>query len=160
MPVAARPLPRPTGRRPTSPPVRGRRPPPTPTHHAPPKADDTVRTVLIVTAVAIATVVGVGIVWEYGSARNLPAQQEGADAADTTAGAESGRRAAKPTLFYRDMRDGRVMVMEVGPDGTRIKGTVDKGSLAITGDSSEDGSRSAPDPSSVDRVNALGSAFR
>lgn len=163
MAVAARPrsLSTPTAR-PGVRPMPPRRPASaTAKHHTPPKtSNDTLRLILIGVGLAIAALVGVGVIWEFGAGRNLPRPSAGLPSSDDAAGGAG----AAPTMVYRDMHDGRVMVMEVGPDGTRIKGTIDKGNLPIAGDMAPGGvatsSRSSAGPNSNDRVNALGSAFR
>jgi Na+-transporting methylmalonyl-CoA/oxaloacetate decarboxylase gamma subunit len=65
-----------------------------------------------------------------------------------------------PTLYYRDRGDGTVMVMEIGPGGTRIKGTINRADVPLLqADKVRTGwGESAAGPNS--RVNALGSAFR
>jgi len=162
MPATARPMPRPrpAGRVAPPRPTRPSRPPAHPASsaaRAKPTLADRINLVLFLSALAIAAVVGIAVIWEFGAARNL---SPGATLA--TGGDGSGRPGDRPTLLYRDMRDGRVMVMEIGADGTRIKGTVAKSKLGIAADMGGDvgaASRSN-DVTSADRVNALGSAFR
>lgn len=107
----------------------------------------------IAAGIVVAAVVGLGVIWQFGAARDL-----------SMIGGLGGGATARPqtTTMYRDMKDGRLMVIEIGPEGTRIKGTVDKASVAIANE--EIGQprpvRRPSETSSRDRVNALGSSFR
>lgn len=162
MPVSARPMPRPrpTGRVMPQRPTRPAHPATTATTsaaRAKPTFTDRINLVLFLTALVVAGIVGIAVIWEFGAARNLTV-----GATLTAHGGGSGRPGDRPTLLYRDMRDGRVMVMEIGADGTRIKGTVAKSNLGIAADMGADVGSSVRtgDVTSADRVNALGSAFR
>lgn len=160
MPVTARPMPRSAVARAGAP---ARRPSRLPPAHRPrpheQSTGDVARLILIGAALAVAGAIGVGVVWEFGAARNLSvppgAIGAGADADAATSGSRS-------TTMYRDLHDGRIMVMEIGPGGTRLKGTVSKTDVPLANEVDRDGgtSRKTPEPSASDRVNALGSAFR
>ena len=161
MSVTARPMPRPAaGARPGAPARRPVRP--LPAHRPEPhkQGTDTSRLILIGGVLAVAAVIGVAVIWEFGAARNLAVPDVAVGSgADSGAAATGGRS----TMLYRDMRDGRIMVMEVGPGGTRLKGTVSKNDLPIAADADRPGGSTRSggvDPSAADRVNALGSAFR
>lgn len=150
-------------RSPAAAPARGRAAAPKPRaapHTATRAKSDGLHIKLIAAAAVIAAIVGIAVIWEFGAARNLPMPQGGAIGAGGSGGA--GGRGSEPTVVYRDMHDGRIMVMEVGPDGTRIKGTIAKSSLPMASDLSGDAGvmRRSSEPSTSDRVNALGSAFR
>lgn len=158
MAVTARPMSRP------SPTVRpGGRPPVRPARAAarstPAKVTttaDTLRIAVLVVAAAIAAVIGIAVIWEFGVGRNLPMLQRGS----ATDGLDRSQRDA-PTTVYRDLHNGRIMVMEYGPDGTRLKGTVDRSTVPTIGEmANEPSTRGSSEPSASDRVNALGSAFR
>lgn len=161
MPATARPMPRPrpTGRVALPHPVRPAHPATATSSaaRAKPTLADRINLVLFLSALAIAAIVGIAVIWEFGAARNLSVGSTLA-----TRGGGSTRPGDQPTLLYRDMRDGRVMVMEIGADGTRIKGTVSKSNLGIAADMGGDVGSSvrSGDVTSADRVNALGSAFR
>lgn len=165
MPVASRPMPRPA--------VAGRGQPPRPVRRAPPApvpaskaakqksgSRDTWRILLVAAMVAVVAVVVVVVIWEYGAARNLDLTTM--PSADRGGAAAGGRGGGAPTVYYRDMRDGRVMVMEIGAQGTRIKGTVNKSDLDIAAGMGADigPPNRMGDVTAADRVGALGSAFR
>ena len=157
MPTAVRPAARPAPRPRT--PVRPDPAPAPRPHAAAPEHQrgDTLRMIAIIAAVVVAAVVGITIIWEFGAARlitrpgGLPGSQiRGGEAA-----------APAPTLYYRDLRDGRVMVMEVDENGTRIKGTMSRNDVPLTAELyHEETRRSSDTPTSSQRINALGSSFR
>ncbi|NLH81565.1 MAG: hypothetical protein GX458_12070 [Phyllobacteriaceae bacterium] len=158
MPVTARPMPRSAVARAGAPARRPSRPPPA--HRPPPhrqSSGDVARLVLIGAAIAVAGAIGVGVIWEYGAARNLSVPPGAIGA-----GADAAPPGGRSTTMYRDLHDGRIMVMEIGPGGTRLKGTVSKSEVPLANDVDREGgtSQKAPEPSASDRVNALGSAFR
>lgn len=151
-PVAARPAP---ARRPT--PVRA----PAHPHHdtSKPAANGTLGYVLVAIGVAIAAAIAIAVIWEFGAARTLAVPS----VAPSGGGAPEvdGRRNA-PTVMYKDMRDGRVLVYEVGPEGTRLKGAIAKSELPFAENLNGEGALSSRKTrvDASDRVNALGSAFR
>jgi hypothetical protein len=156
MPVTARPLP-PARARTGPPPARPVHKPAAAASHAArakPTFADRLQITLFMSALAVAAVVAIAVIWEFGAARTLSL------GSGPGGGAANGRD--RPTVYYRDMRDGRVMVMEIGADGTRIKGTVAKSDLGIAADMGADigGSSRPGEVTSADRVNALGSSFR
>ena len=165
MPVASRPMPRPlaAGRGQPARPVR--RAPPAPVKTSKPARSgagsrDTLRILMIASVVVAVAAVAVGVIWEYGAARNL--DLTAAPVSDRAGAGQGGRGGGAPTVFYRDMRDGRVMVMEVDAQGTRIKGTVNKSDLDFAAGMGADigPPNRMGDVTAADRVGALGSAFR
>lgn len=160
MTVTARPMPRPAVARGGAPARRPTRPAPAhrPHPHAAAPADTT-RLMVIGAVIVVAAAIAVGVIWEFGAARNLavPYGAVGAGAGDGAAST-----GARPTTMYRDLHDGRIMVMEIGPGGTRLKGTVSKSDVPLANDADRDAgsSRGSPEPTAGDRVNALGAAFR
>lgn len=159
MPTTVRPMPRPAAARAGASARRPSRPAPAhrPHPHAA-SAADTTRLVVIGAVIVVAAVIAVGVIWEFGAARNL-AVPYGAVGPGPGAAPTPDR---PTTTMYRDLHDGRIMVMEIGPGGTRLKGTVSKTEVPFANDADRDGgtTRGTPEPSAVDRVNALGSAFR
>lgn len=162
MVATARPLPPRAAARPA--PVRRPTPARTPGHaHAAPSKPATTGTlgyVLIGIAVAIGAAIAVGVIWEFGAARTLSVPSIPPSGSDRSG--DGATRGGAPTVMYKDMRDGRVLVFEVGPEGTRLKGSVAKSDLPLAENMNGEGSSSARrnDATATDRVNALGSAFR
>ncbi len=70
----------------------------------------------------------------------------------------AGGAANGATRFYRDMHDGRVMVMEVDGEGTRIVGTMAKEDVPLASDNLPHAERRGMD--TQQRLNALGTPFR
>lgn len=109
---------------------------------------------LIAAALAVVIVTAVVAVWGGGMARGFR----------LFGGAEVGepRRDADTTMLYRDLKNGRLMVMEVGKNGTKMKGTIDKKTLPLANDeaANQQSSRGSAEITSFDRVQALGAAFR
>lgn len=163
MAVTARPLPRsrPAAGAPARPRAAASRSARGKAAHPGASTRDKIGIVLIAAAILVLAVVGIAVIWEFGAARTLSVPRTGMIGAEDGTGPSVQRPRDAPTMLYRDMRDGRIMVMEVGPDGTRLKGTVDKSTVPLANDTHREptSSRSA-EPSATDRVNALGSAFR
>lgn len=162
MVATARPLPRPVAARPAP----ARRPTPAGAkahpHHdtaSKPAANGALGYVLIAIAVAIGAVIAIGVIWEFGAARTLAVPQI---APSNGAAPDADGRRNAPTVMYKDMRDGRVLVYEVGPEGTRLKGAISKSELPFAENLNGEGALSTRKTrvDASDRVNALGSAFR
>jgi hypothetical protein len=166
MTTAARPMPRPA----PAAPVGGRPAPQRPAAKAPTHAAKTDAAhahahahahpagpnyLLIAAALAVVIVAGAVAIWGGGSARNLPLFGGGGEVGEQ-------RRDANTTMMYRDLKNGRLMVMEIGPNGTKMKGTIDKTTLPLANDEANkpQSTRQSPELTTFDRVQALGSAFR
>ncbi len=109
---------------------------------------------LIAAALAVVLVAGVVAIWGGGAARGIRLFGS-VDVGEP-------RRDADTTMLYRDLKNGRLMVMEVGKNGTKMKGTIDKKTLPLANDeaANQQSSRGSAEITSFDRVQALGAAFR
>ncbi|MCE1234813.1 MAG: hypothetical protein LWW93_00515 [Hyphomicrobiales bacterium] len=160
MVATARPLPRSVAVRPA--PARRPTPAKTPAHAhgaaSKPASNGSLGYVLIAIAVAIGAAIAIGVIWEFGAARTIPVPA----VAIPNGAVDGGSRGSAPTVMYKDMRDGRVLVYEVGPEGTRLKGAISKSELPFAENMNGEGAMSSrkTDTNASDRVNALGSAFR
>lgn len=122
-------------------------------HDAPVKPMFSTVTIVVASVTAIVTLFG--LIWAFGSAGlQIPATPP---AAAGKALPGSGAAAAS-TRVYRDMRDGRVMVMEVDGNGTRIVGTMSKDEVGLATDNLPSPERRGLD--TQQRLNALGTPFR
>ncbi len=65
---------------------------------------------------------------------------------------------AAPTLVYRDLHDGRVMVMEIDANGTRVVGTMAKQDVPMATNMYREPKQRSIDSST--RLQALGDPFR
>ena len=111
-------------------------------------------TVTIIAAGVVAIVTLFGLIWAFGSAGfqvPTPAPTAGKAALGSSA-------AGATTRVYRDMHDGRVMVMEVDGNGTRIVGTMSKDDVGLATDNLPSPERRGLD--TQQRLNALGTPFR
>lgn len=121
-------------------------------HDAPVKPMVSTVTIVVAGSVAVATLFG--LIWAFGSAGlQIPT------APPTAAGKVApGSGAGASTRVYRDMHDGRVMVMEVDGNGTRIVGTMSKDEVGLATDNLPSPERRGLD--TQQRLNALGTPFR
>lgn len=140
---------------------RGVRPMPTrPMPHAAHPAarpSKSVSPVAIGLASAVGLCAAIGTIWFFGTGRTLfvPDVAPAAPAKIEATG-------HPPTNFYRSTRDGRVIVMEIDQNGTKIKGTISRRDVPIDADEYRDGpvNGNGGPGSPENRVHALGSAFR
>ena len=124
-------------------------------HHHETPVKPMVSTVTIVVAGSVAIATLFGLIWAFGSAGlQIPATPPAA----AGKAAPGSAAAAASTRVYRDMHDGRVMVMEVDGNGTRIIGTMSKDEVGLATDNLPTPERRGLD--TQQRLNALGTPFR
>ena len=137
-------------------PYRGARPiprRPEPEHHAPPKSQ-LAQPIAVGAAAALALALLIGTIWAFGNAgiSGIARLPESADPAPPPT------PVSRTTRVYRDMHDGRVTVMDIDANGTRVIGTMAKDKVPMISKVDKDAVPAAMDSQS--RLHALGSNFR
>jgi hypothetical protein len=136
------------------------RPAPRPVHknapHPAPKSGSNRTQILVGGLIGLAVLIALTFIYVYGTAGTiadspLPRGVTGPAAAPT------GRVSDKTTV-YRAMKDGRMVIMEIDKNGTRVIGTVSKGDVPLASDPDRDPRPHAPD--TAERLNAFSQTFK
>lgn len=131
------------------------RPAPRPVHKSAPPPASNVSQILIGALIGVGVFVGLAIIYVYGTAGLVPQNVPRRGDAPPPAAATVPDR----TTLYRTMRDGRVMVMEVDRNGTRVVGTMSKDDVPLANDPSRNNQR-AHNLDATERLNAFSDTFK
>lgn len=133
------------------------RPAPRPVHknppHPTPKTWSNASQIFFGGLIGLVVLIILSIIYVYGTAGTIA--QRGPIGGETET---APARVPDKTMVYRDMKNGRVVIMEVDRNGTRVVGTVSKSEVPMAADPDRGSGPRTPD--TAERLNAFSQTFK
>jgi len=133
------------------------RPAPRPVHkhppHPTPKTWSNASQMFFGGLIGLVVLIILSIIYVYGTAGTIAQRRPMGGETET-----AQPRISDTTRVYRDMKNGRVVIMEVDRNGTRVVGTVSKSEVPMAADPDHDTRPRALD--TTERLNAFSQTFK